>query len=1071
MKTKRFDPTPVLARLKDFQRRTVDTVCRRMYLDEPPARRFLVADEVGLGKTLVARGVIARTLEYLHDKVERIDIIYVCSNAAIAAQNINRLNVLGDKEFALASRLTLLPTQVHELSKNKINFVSFTPGTALDMFSSEGIRDERAVIFRMLAGENWLNEKGLLNLLQCRMGKDSWRWWAYEWKANIDEALAEKFGKAVRHEKSLRKRIGDMSEAFSRYREHIPREQNYDRLALVGDLRHLLARQCLEALEPDLVILDEFQRFRELLDGNNEAASLAQALFNYRNPEGEQVRVLLLSATPYKMLSLDHEQEDDHYPDFLRTLRFLFEDEAQVESVQAEIQRFRRALYSLASGDDSTVASARAALEARLRRVMCRTERVGMTAKRDAMLAEPPRPSPLIAGDLQHAAVADQVSIALGAADVMEYWKSSPYLLSFLRHYDLRRKLDAVLESPSEDLLRALREGDAALLHRDKIENYKEIEPANARMRTLMADTLDRGLGRVLWLPPSLPYSAPSGPFATLGDVTKSLVFSAWNAAPDAIAALCSYEAERQLVSGLGIPHSELYDHLKPLLRFTRDGNGRFTGMHALALLVPSITLATAVDPLKIALEHGQGAPVRQEVLLNAAMLILRPCIENLTLNARQDGAHDQRWYWAAPLLLDAAYSGLVRFLQNGEVGWKGVENDGAKPDEDEGESGFEAHLNHLVEQTSGKFEPPLGRPPKDLVQIIAELALASPATCALRALHRLSPSMPVDDSALLNAAAHVAWGFRTLLNVPESIAILRATETAEEESHWRLALEHGLDGNLQALLDEQVHILRESLGLQESEPARVVQQIADALADALSIRTAQLRVDLVHARPRKKVIEIDHFQTRCRFALRLGELRDDKNTTLARVDTVRMAFNSPFRPFVLASTSIGQEGLDFHTWCHAVLHWNLPSNPVDLEQREGRVHRYKGHAVRKNIALRYGLGTLQNHWDRKGDPWDFLFAHAASERPVNASELWPYWVFEVEGGARVERRVPLLPFSREVEQLRRLKRSLSLYRLVFGQPRQEDLLSHLGEQMNDEDAEKIAAAWTISLMPKDGDG
>ncbi len=35
----------------------------------------------------------------------------------------------------------------------------------------------------------------------------------------------------------------------------------------------------------------------------------------------------------------------------------------------------------------------------------------------------------------------------------------------------------------------------------------------------------------------------------------------------------------------------------------------------------------------------------------------------------------------------------------------------------------------------------------------------------------------------------------------------------------------------------------------------------------------------------------------------------------------------------------------------HSIVHWNLPSNPVDLEQREGRIHRYKGHALRKNIA------------------------------------------------------------------------------------------------------------------------
>ena len=52
----------------------------------------------------------------------------------------------------------------------------------------------------------------------------------------------------------------------------------------------------------------------------------------------------------------------------------------------------------------------------------------------------------------------------------------------------------------------------------------------------------------------------------------------------------------------------------------------------------------------------------------------------------------------------------------------------------------------------------------------------------------------------------------------------------------------------------------------------------------------------------------------------------------------LRRAFNSPFWPFVLTSTSVGQEGLDFHLYCHAVVHWNLPSNPVDLEQREGRV-------------------------------------------------------------------------------------------------------------------------------------
>ena len=46
----------------------------RLYTDPDPTTRFLVADEVGLGKTLVARGVIAKALEYLRDRVERIDV-------------------------------------------------------------------------------------------------------------------------------------------------------------------------------------------------------------------------------------------------------------------------------------------------------------------------------------------------------------------------------------------------------------------------------------------------------------------------------------------------------------------------------------------------------------------------------------------------------------------------------------------------------------------------------------------------------------------------------------------------------------------------------------------------------------------------------------------------------------------------------------------------------------------------------------------------------------------------------------------------------------------------------------
>lgn len=55
----------------------------------------------------------------------------------------------------------------------------------------------------------------------------------------------------------------------------------------------------------------------------------------------------------------------------------------------------------------------------------------------------------------------------------------------------------------------------------------------------------------------------------------------------------------------------------------------------------------------------------------------------------------------------------------------------------------------------------------------------------------------------------------------------------------------------------------------------------------------------------------------------------------------------------------------------------------------------------------------------------------ALRDRAKRAQEA--YWFFDTEGGATVERRVPLLPMSRDAVQLERLRRGLALYRLVSG--------------------------------------
>ncbi len=200
----------------------------------------------------------------------------------------------------------------------------------------------------------------------------------------------------------------------------------------------------------------------------------------------------------------------------------------------------------------------------------------------------------------------------------------------------------------------------------------------------------------------------------------------------------------------------------------------------------------------------------------------------------------------------------------------------------------------------------------------------------------------------------------------------------------------------------------------------------------------------------------------RARFALRFGDNRVDEDRDSFRPTLVREAFNSPFWPFVLVTTSVGQEGLDFHLYCHSVVHWNLPANPVDLEQREGRVHRYKGHAVRKNLACAYPRAALAA---KDGDPWAALFSEGANRRTSDENDLVPSWIF-TDGPARIERLVPTLPLSRDEARLIALKRSLAAYRLAFGQPRQEDLVAFLRQTLTEEEVERVSEELRIDLAP-----
>jgi hypothetical protein len=357
--------------------------------------------------------------------------------------------------------------------------------------------------------------------------------------------------------------------------------------------------------------------------------------------------------------------------------------------------------------------------------------------------------------------------------------------------------------------------------------------------------------------------------------------------------------------------------------------------------------------------------------------------------------------------------------------------------------------------------------PPADLSDVITRVALAGPGVSALRALKRCAPGLELTDRRLLSGAARIADGFRTLFNQPDTVALVRST--ASGVAYWRGVLSYAEAGDLQAMLDEYAHVLIDASGLQEADDATRAATVADKIHEAVGLLGGTVGTQEFYVRDGQRFVP-KNFRIRTRFALRLSDTRDTENQEL-RIDQIRHAFNSPFRPFVLATTSIGQEGLDFHPYCHAVHHWNLPATPVEMEQREGRVHRYKGHAIRRNLSAAYGLNNLPrsvgNGSGLASDPWAQLFERADLDSPDH--DLIPYWIFErssEQGGVQVERHLPHLPYSKDSQRLELLRRSLAIYRLAFGQPRQEDLIRYLEATLGTEGASKLADQWQIRLAP-----
>ena len=945
-------------------------------------------------------------------------VFYVCSSLAIAAQNKRKLlEVLPESAWPEAlcavDRLTLVGTKDPPRNRD-LHLYTLTPETSIpqsDGRSRKGQQSERALIFALLKHQF----PKLLRILRqdCFRLKPgpiaddlAWRGWVHHYKGLIQEnaTLRRGFYAAVREELGLRD-----GEWLLRALEDFvdsPHE-------LVARLRSALAAANLNRLNPDLVIFDEFQRFQTLVQ---EYADLPPSRVlrllrgeDMPNPPG----LLLLSATPYKPYARRWEEADGgaHRTEFLQLVGFLYGNGVKAKSKRSDCEAaFQLMENELRLGrlKSNKSAAAKAQIEAILRPIMSRTERMAHPegSRTSSVLSWP--------ADLHGKDLQSYKNLAVSFRDsdkswAVPYWNSVPIPLQTLGPSYVAWKNRRPCESA----------GLLGLTRADRNAFRRPNEWPQPRMRAL--DRLIPSEKLVLpWIAPSLPWWPLGGRWrmdSAEGPIFgKLLLFSRFRAVPQSVAALLSYGLECKFSGGSNVDYESMTKRSVLQPKAKREA--------LISLFHPSPWLVKVTEPLSSMTRTESG--MRREVARQ-----IRTSLQEAGIRINGDS---KRPVWR----LLASIEARLGMWKTSMRGWEDL----ARVTQSEDSEGALMLLLRRWNQEA-RAESIEEVSPSELEKL-ASHALSAPGVVLGRALVRHWPEA-VSNSGFRHTL-DVAWsGLRNYLDQPWFVTALGGGERHYPESLQKAIVE----GNLESVLDEHLWLASRLQGL-------AGQSLAVELRDVLRLRSS---VFFVHSEDGK-----DRFTLRCHAALPFTEARvvnrlpGEADEKPLRPDELRKAFNSPFWPHVLATTSIGQEGLDFHCWCKTLAHWDLASDPVSHEQRQGRIQRYGGIAIRRSLANLLG-GKILSPSEGNVSPWVRL-ADMAEKTMADASGLKPWWILE---GAETQNVLFSVPTSEQEGKFRWLQEQVLLYRLALGHPNQEDLLEVLRRDHNVNSDDVRAASLELS--------
>lgn len=1011
--------------LKPFQEATVRAVLAA-FDKRRRARRFLVADEVGLGKTVVAQHVISRMMTA---QKWPLVVFYMCSNLSIARQNRRKLlEVLPTNERKSADcpvdRLSLLAA-CEPPTHHRLRLYSLTPDTSIPIrrkHRRDGRQEERALVHALIERvcPQFFNRRN-----RTIFQRNASVYWDDVLESQRQKSrrrnLRIAFAQSIRQEFELRP---------GQHLLKVLREVEDDELKLIAHLRNALAASALEEIKPDLVIFDEFQRFHDLVEElpevTDEDRAARRVIGQLRGDTTEHPpALLLLSATPYRLFTRRWEEaagNKSHCAEFFDLVEFLYGSDAVAKHKRKQSEdAFANLETELRKGQPTSAEAtqARTQVEELLRPVVARTERALHPNGWDDLKTDC-LPTPIASSDLS---IFKHLSHSFDDAHKssgVSYWTSIPLPMQTMGNHYIAWKSAKSAESNA-----------TPMLTKEMRDRYRR--PAtwpHPRFRSLQQLAPSEQLATP-WLPPTVPWWSLRGVWRKPQHTPrKLLVFSRFRAVPQSIAAMLSFDLESKLLANEKIPYSEI--SRRRLLSATEKRHP------LLGLFHPSPFLIKGTDPL--AARSSDIHAVRREVRRQ-----LKKALGQVGITIRDEGPSLAVWRLLARIERAAGNWDWVS-----EAWWRIRNQVSTGEFEDTG-------LAQLLSDWDEEARQPLDCIKPANFETLVDHAMGAPGVVVGRALQRHWPDAVGDgrDSNGRLAYRHtVAAAWVGLRNYLDQRWFYRSL-CKHDESYPDALMRVVVDGNLESVLDEHLWITSRLRSLSD-------QELAIELLDGLTIKSGMF---FLH--PLQGPTD-DTFSLRCHVAMpfiqsRVKQLENGEKPI--RTDEMRRAFNTPFWPYVLATTSVGQEGLDFHTWCDTLVHWDLCRNPVDLEQREGRIQRFGGLSIRRAIAeskVKNELlkDTAMKQRDDSESPWTRIES-LANEHLSDDSGLAPWWVCK---NGTVNRLVFDVPTSEQKHWLHWVKEQRLLYRLALGQPNQEDLIEVLANKLG-ETTDSIRQA-VINLSP-----